>query len=71
VDDQGNPVPNVTWTLLGPNQEKISSGSTADDGQVGTRVPDPGTHTLQFDLELGAGTQDGPQADVADENYGV
>jgi hypothetical protein len=70
VDDQGNPVSDVTWSLLGPSQETIASGSTADDGQVGTPVPDPGTHTLQYDVQLGAGT-DATAADVAKENYDV
>ncbi len=69
VDDQGNPVPSVTWTLLGPSQETIASGSTADDGQVGTSVPDPGTHTLQYDVTLGTG--DSTSVDAAKENYDV
>lgn len=69
VDDQGNPVPSVTWTLLGPNQETIASGSTADDGQVGTPVPDPGSHTLQYDVQLGTG--DSNSVDAAKENYDV
>jgi hypothetical protein len=70
VDDLGNPVPDIIWTLLGPGQDKIASGSTADDGSVGTRVPDPGSHTLQYSFVLGTGDHDGPQADINPDDSG-
>jgi len=70
VDDQGTPVPDVTWTLLGPGSGgQIASGSTSDDGNVGNPVPAPGGHTIQYDLELGTGDEGGGGADIAAENY--